>query len=111
MIIIVLKDWALLPLKDIQTLKTLSEKSSEEGLEDWLCSLTSFEYQDELMYQIINLGDTNRVYYLKTLLFLISKTFAKGNSELGLLAQVFSDLAEKSKSSPKIVKYFDFLRL
>ena len=112
---IILKDFALLPSRDVQILKNLNkQKESEEPesvLEIWLNTLTSLEYQDEQMYRAICSGDVNRIYYLKRFLFETFCCFVDIEKVLGTLAECFFDLNEKSKATPKITKYFDFLML
>jgi hypothetical protein len=112
---IILKDFALIPSRDIQILKTLSKNSSSnsnrEKLGIWLNTLTSFEYQDEQMYRSISPSDINRIYYLKKFLYNVCEFFVEKNEILSFLADCFNELSTKSKATPKIVSYFDFLVL
>ena len=115
LICIILKDFALIPVRDIHILKTLNQRKSPQNSHQkfklWLETLTAFEYQDEQMYRTISPNDLNRVYYLKTFLYNLCYSFVDEHEILGLLANTLMDLSHKSKASPKIVRYFDFLLL
>ena len=63
------------------------------------------------MHHSIKPNDLNRVFYLKKLLFYAANLFSAKNRCVEMLVNSLFSLAEKSKASPKITKYFDFLKI